>query len=110
MNLYAEYMPKKVNNALKKKRGLLFYTTRYFLFFSVALLFFAGTKAYLSWQDRPITCANSKSCTSDLTQHVDNNAIGMFEGKKVIPPKIDASQQITYQPVLGANTDRKSVV
>ncbi|HSD98729.1 MAG TPA: L,D-transpeptidase [Patescibacteria group bacterium] len=100
-------MPKKgKRNPSKtaKKRGVFFFITRYFLFFSVALLFFAGTTAYFKWNNVQPTCANSTSCTSDLTEHIDNGLAGIFEGKTVIPPTIDTTQPIAYQPVLGATT------
>lgn len=100
---------KKRSSQIHTKRGILFYVSRYFLFFSVALLFFAGTKAYVYWQNQPATCANSKTCTSDLSEHIDNNAIATFGGKKIIPPKIDISQHIAYQPVLGAATGEKHI-
>lgn len=88
-----------------KKRGILFYLNRYFLFFSVLLFFFAVSKAYFVWQQQSPTCANSKTCTSDLSEHIDNNVTGVFEGKTVIPPNIDTTQNIAYQPVLGATSD-----
>lgn len=89
-----------------KKRGFWSFITKYFLFFSVALLFFAGTTYFLKSGDNT-TCANSKSCKSDLSVHIENNVAGTFAGKKVMPPKIDTLQQITYQPVLGATTQNK---
>ncbi len=91
-----------------KRRGFFFLITRYFLFFSIALLFFAGTSYFLNAAQNT-TCANSKSCTSDLSVKIENNAIGMFQGKKVIPPKIDETQQIAYQPVLGAASGEKHI-
>lgn len=101
-------MPKKSHKKIQTqtKRGIFHFLTKYLLFFSVALLFFAGTTAYIHFQQANTTCANSKSCTSDLSLHIDNKAIGLFAGKKVVPPKIDASSLITYQPVLGATTNK----
>lgn len=95
-------MPKRKNRnhtASFKKRGVFFYVTRYFLFFSVLVLAYSVT-TFAQTKSQP-TCANSKTCTSDLTEQIDNNAVGTFEGKTVVPPKIDTAE-MAYQPVLGA--------
>ena len=36
----------------------------------------------------PIVCANSISCVKNLSVDIDNNAVGVFDGHTVIPPKI----------------------
>ncbi|HWA52126.1 MAG TPA: L,D-transpeptidase [Patescibacteria group bacterium] len=46
-------------------------------------------------------CANSVSCIKNLNVNVENNAIGTFDGQKIIPPKIDLS---TDKKVLGDET------
>lgn len=46
-------------------------------------------------------CANSLTCKSDLAVSVDNNAIGVFQGKKVVPPKVDLAQALAESAVLG---------
>lgn len=51
-----------------------------------------------------VPCANSKTCKSDLSMHIDNNAIGMFDGHKVTPPKIDLRDFSSLTSVLGAST------
>src|SRR6266704_2605661 len=51
-----------------------------------------------------IPCANSKTCHSDLTQQIDNNATGTFEGHKIIPPKIDLADALP-KSVLGTSTE-----
>ncbi len=49
------------------------------------------------------TCANSLSCIKDLSVRVENDATGVFEGQKVVPPKIDLAQDFLQRPVvLGA--------
>ncbi|SRR6266568_272993 len=48
-------------------------------------------------------CANSKTCQSDLTQQIDNNATGTFEGHAITPPKIDLAAALPTS-VLGAST------
>ncbi len=52
----------------------------------------------------PTLCANSKTCQSDLSVHIDNNAVGTFEGHKVIPPKMSLTMGNTSNSVLGAST------
>ena len=51
-------------------------------------------------QSSPHFCANSISCTHDLSLRVENNTVGTFEGHKVMPPKIELSPIA----VLGAQT------
>ena len=97
-------MPKKKISQSAKKRGFFYHLKRYFFYLFVALLVFGGTTYILKTQNTPPTCANSKSCTSDLTEKIENNVVGTFEGKTVIPPKIDTAQ-VAMQPVLGATTD-----
>lgn len=47
-------------------------------------------------------CANSISCIKDLTVHEETNAIGIFEGKKVLAPNILLTQN-SDTTVLGAS-------
>ena len=49
-----------------------------------------------------LPCANSKTCQTDLTQQIDNNASGTFEGHTITPPKIDLANALP-QNVLGAD-------
>lgn len=51
-----------------------------------------------------IPCANTQSCQSDLTQQIDNNAVGTFQGHTVVPPKIDLASERLLPNVLGDNT------
>lgn len=51
-------------------------------------------------------CANSRTCKNDLSLKIDNNAVGLFEGQKVVPPKIDLSRDVTQPSVLGTNVPR----
>ena len=48
-------------------------------------------------------CANSKSCTSDLVEEIDNNTVGIFQGHTVFPPKIDFALDLFKPSVLGTN-------
>lgn len=85
-----------------KKRNFHFYLRRLFLSLFVGIVFYAGTIWILYTQNTIPTCANSKSCTTDLSVRIDNNAPGIFHGKKVIPPKIESESEQTTIPVLGA--------
>ena|SRR3989344_405870 len=52
---------------------------------------------------KPAPCANSATCKSDLTINVDNDASGIFQGRKVVPPKVDLLAMETFNSsVLGA--------
>jgi lipoprotein-anchoring transpeptidase ErfK/SrfK len=90
----------------KKKRGVLHYARKYLFFFVVALVFFTGTLVAFKLSSIQPTCANSKSCATDLSEKIENNAVGIFQGKKVTPPKIDSSQ-VDVHPVLGVTTQRE---
>lgn len=50
-----------------------------------------------------IACANDKSCTESLKLKVENSAIGIFNNKKVVPPKISLLPSDTKPIVLGAD-------
>lgn len=65
-----------------------------------ALIFTGGSKIIKSVP----TCANSLTCKSDLSLRVDNNATGIFQGRTVIPPKIDLAIAEKNSVVLGDRT------
>lgn len=46
-------------------------------------------------------CASSENCKESMELSVENNAIGVFNGQKVIPPKIDLTQKEPSTKVLG---------
>lgn len=52
----------------------------------------------------PIVCANSISCSESLKVRVENNAVGVFNGQKVNPPKVDLSIKEPEIKVLGDTT------
>src|ERR1700691_3838972 len=71
------------------------------------LALFAGVVVYTIgglFIKTPIPCSNSKTCQSDLSVHIDNNATGTFNGHTVTPPKIDLSENTSATNVLGAST------
>lgn len=78
---------------MSKKNGVL-------LLISFVLSFFIVTAK------KPIECANSISCVKNLSVDVENNTVGIFNGQKVIPPKIDlaAEARESKTRVLGDQT------
>ena len=48
-------------------------------------------------------CANSATCKSDLLVSVDNDAIAVFQGRQIIPPKINLANANLDNPVLGVH-------
>lgn len=93
----------KKNTTRREPRGFYFYIKRYFFFTVILLFFFTCTTLLLKSTQAQTTCANSKTCTSDLTEKIQNGAIGFFQGRKVIPPTIDSSSE-ALNHVLGATT------
>jgi len=75
----------------KPQRDTGFYIKRSFLALFVGLFFFFATSFVI--QQTQSFCANSISCIKDLSVNVENNAVGVFEGQKVVPPKITLSQE-----------------
>jgi lipoprotein-anchoring transpeptidase ErfK/SrfK len=81
-----------------RKKGIRHYLEIYLisLFLGLNILIFGNFFEFNS------PCANSKTCKSDLSISIDNNAIGIFQGHKVIPPKVDLSMINAQNSVLGA--------
>ncbi len=97
-------MAKKSKNrrvSFKTNKTFRYYLKFYFfaLFIGLAVYTIGGL-----FSKTPIPCANSKTCQSDLSVHIDNNATGTFDGHTVIPPKIDLSESNDTTDVLGAST------
>lgn len=65
-----------------------------------ALVLFIGN----NFTREKFACANSLTCKSDLSLQVDNNAIAIFQGRTLTPPKIDLSIGEKTTDVLGAET------
>lgn len=105
-------MPKRTKT--RKQHGLQkskfgFYIKWYFASVLISLVVFTATSALLHTIPAGRPCANSLTCTSDLTEHINNSAIGYFEGVKVIPPKISPFPQLATAQVLGATTQPKHI-
>jgi lipoprotein-anchoring transpeptidase ErfK/SrfK len=88
------------SKALSKTKTVGHYLKVYFVSLSVGLIVFLGSSFFAKPQ---IPCANSGTCVSDLTENIDNESVGFFDGHKVIPPKIDLAQDMHRPSVLGAN-------
>jgi hypothetical protein len=64
----------------------------------VFLLAFFGSVHFLRWQ---IPCANSETCFGDLSEKIENDSVGIFQGKQVIPPNINFDEEAQGGGVLG---------
>jgi len=96
-------MPK---NLLNQENHPLLYLKRLLSFLAVFVVFFFAASVIFKVQSTQFTCANSKTCTSDLSEKIENSAVGLFQGKKIIPPKILSLTQ-SNQPVLGVSTQKE---
>jgi hypothetical protein len=82
----------------------IFYLNVYIALVLMSLLSYGITTFTLQAINKTPTCANSKSCQSDLAEKIENGAIGTFEGRTVVAPHIDTNADIAKLPVLGATT------
>jgi hypothetical protein len=92
---------KSTPKTVKKGKTAGYYLQIYFL------SLFAGIFVYVVggyFMPSPVPCANSLTCQSDRKLQINNNAVGTFEGRKVIPPKISLASLNTQSNVLGATT------
>lgn len=85
------------------KKHPLYHLVRYILSFVAVVILVTLIYPFVAPQHK-IVCANSISCITDLKAKVENNAVGIFDNEKVIPPKIVLSQNDTHPAVLGAST------
>lgn len=85
------------------QKGAWWHINRFLLAGVIGLFFFLGVSFFLTKSQT--FCANSISCIKDLSVHVENNAIGIFEGHKVIPPQITLSQT-TPEPTATASGEK----
>ncbi|OGK24172.1 hypothetical protein A3A46_00480 [Candidatus Roizmanbacteria bacterium RIFCSPLOWO2_01_FULL_37_13] len=72
----------------------------YFAISVIALLSVILIYTFLSSKSS-IPCANSISCVNSLQLKVENNALGVFNNQKIIPPPIILSENDTKPSVLG---------
>lgn len=82
----------------KNKKTIWHYLKIYFIsvFLSAIII---GAGSFL----KPVPCANSISCKSALAIDIDNSAVAVFQGRKIIPPKVNLLAMNSLNPsVLGA--------
>ena len=85
------------------KKTVGHYLKIYFVSLLVSLVIF-GVGNFFKPQ---FLCANSLTCKSDLTVSVDNDAVGIFQGRKVVPPKVDLAQAMAQSSVLGVRVSNE---
>lgn len=95
----AKKAPRKIKKSVTKHKP-----RNYLLMYFLAV--FAGLATYLAGSAIQVfqsPCANARTCQSDRSVQIDNNATGTFEGHTVIPPRVDLND-ITGPSVLGTDT------
>ncbi len=91
---------KKIKAKTLKKGYIKHYLRIYFVCQGLAIaIFSAALLLGGSFRD----CANSRTCKSDLSESIDNDSVGYFQGRKIIPPKIDLAESNVNPAVLGTN-------
>ena len=88
---------------IKNRKTVWHYLKIYFLSLFLSLAIFAIGSFFKPQFD----CANSLTCKSDLTLSVNNDAIGFFQGRKVLPPKIDLAKELQESAVLGVRVSNE---
>src|SRR6266852_3283044 len=75
------------------------------IFYGSLVLAFALIFLKLTLASREnIPCANSISCTKNMSAQVENGAAGIFNGQKFTPPKINLARDKPAKAVLGDST------
>lgn len=96
--------PKKSHKqSFRKNHNSSSYLKKSSFFLITAIAAFICTSIFTA-QPTQATCANSKSCKSDLSEKIENNTPGTFAGKTVYPPKIEPQSPQTDLAVLGIST------
>jgi hypothetical protein len=87
----------------RKKRQVRKKITSFWKYLFAALCF--GILAFsASWFRASHYCANSISCIKDLSNQVENGAVGIFAGHQVIAPPIDLTLN-SFQPTILGTAD-----
>jgi L,D-transpeptidase-like protein len=101
-------MPKKIQRKSKnhipskKKKTAGYYLQLYFISMSVAVIVLVVGSFFTK---APSPCANSATCNSDRSVQINNNELGTFEGRTVVPPKMSLAMGNVSTSVLGASTN-----
>jgi len=91
---------KKRSHTIKRKTGNQYLRLSVLAVVTAVVTFCVGSQL----TKQPTVCANSGTCQTDLTEHIDNNATGTFQGTTILPPQIDLARDNNLPSVLGANT------
>ena len=94
---------KSSGQASKKRKTLVHFTIRSFVSIIGIYLLVSLIYPLLSIKSS-VSCANSISCAESLKLKVENDAVGIFSNRKVVPPKIAQSPDDTPTTVLGTKT------
>lgn len=78
-------------------------TSRYLLGV-IAISFVTGLIFFIIPSKRSVPCANTLSCSKNPKFQVENNALGIFQNRKIIPPNIDLSLRDVKPNILGDAT------
>lgn len=89
---------------MAKRSRKSFNLSKYFLLVFAGIAAFLVTTTFLKVNQTQPTCANSKSCMSDLSLKIENDQVGIFQGRKVIPPAMSTIATAATSQVLGVNT------
>ena len=91
----------------KNRKTVWHYLKIYFASLFLSLTIFAIG----SFFQPQFSCANSLTCKSDLSVNIDNDAVGVFQGRKITPPKIDLAMDSLKSSVLGVrvSNDKKHI-
>src|SRR3989344_4261598 len=81
----------------RKKKTVGHYLKIYFISIFVSFTIFAVGSFFKPQFD----CANSISCKSDLSIKVNNDAVAIFQGRKINPPRVDLAAVPSKSQVLG---------
>jgi len=89
-------------SARKKKQSFLKFLFPSAVFLSFLIVIISALSIIAPKQDT--YCANSISCIKDLNVNVENGALGIFESRTIVPPKIDLAADSSRPKVLGDET------
>lgn len=73
-----------------------------FIFFVAIGIITLQSTTYFSQSKVP--CANSRTCKTDLSLQIDNDVLGIFQGRTVVPPKVDLAHDLPTNWVLGVES------
>ncbi|MDP1721832.1 MAG: L,D-transpeptidase [Candidatus Gottesmanbacteria bacterium] len=90
----------KRTSPAKRNKTARYRLALYTLTMAISAMIYIGSQAVFT--PAP-PCANSKTCTSDLSEKIENGAFGLFAGRKIAAPDINLALDITRPRVLGTS-------